>query len=93
MKTRNLFSFAGLGFTIELACLTGCSTVNSVERAQPTVQKQMTADKLIITDARLNRHVNVVSINETTISTSFTKVQVELLNKTSSTYSFRYHFE
>ena len=52
----------------------------------------MTADKRIITDAGLNRHVNVVGINETTISTGFTKVQVELLNKTSSAYSFRYHF-
>jgi uncharacterized protein YcfL len=93
MKTRNLFSFAGLGLIIGLACLAGCTTVNTVERAQPTAQKQMTADKRILTDASLDRHVNIVGINEATISTGFTKVQVELFNKTSSPYSFRYHFD
>jgi uncharacterized protein YcfL len=93
MKTIKLFFFAGLGLTAGLVCLTGCSTVNTVERAQPTAQKQMTDDKRIITDAGLNRKVNIVGINETTISTGFTKVQVELFNKSRSPYSFSYHFE
>ena len=86
--------FAGLGITAGVVFLTGCSsTVNTVERAQPTAQKQMTNDKRIITDGSLNRKVNIIGINETTISTGFTKVQVELFNKSSSPYSFRYHFE
>jgi len=93
MKTRDLFAICGLGGVAAMAGLTGCSTVNTVERAQPVAQKRMTDDKRIITDASLNRHVNVVGINETTVSTGFTKVQVELLNKTSSSYSFRYHFD
>jgi len=93
MKTRKLFSIFGIGITTGIVALTGCSTVNTLERAQPVAQKQMTDDKRVITDASLNRNVNVVGINETTISTGFTKVQVELLNKTSSPYSFRYHFE
>ena len=93
MKTHKVFSFFGLGLTAGMVGLTGCSTVNTVERAQPVVQKQMVDDKRIITDAGLNRHVNIVGINETTISTGFTKVQIELLNKSSSPYSFSYHFE
>lgn len=93
MKTPKLLSIFGLGFAAGLAVLTGCSTVNTVERAQPVAQKQMTCDKRIITDSDLNRNVNVVGINEAIIGSGFTKVQVELLNKTSSPYSFRYHFD
>jgi uncharacterized protein YcfL len=93
MKIPLLFNSASLYFAVGLVCLTGCSTVNTVERAQPVAQKQMTDDKRIITDAGLNRKVNIVGINETTISTGFTKVQVELFNKSSSSYSFSYHFE
>lgn len=93
MKILNFFASASLYLAAGLVCLTGCSTVNTVERARPVAQKQMTDDKRVITDASLNRNVNVVGINETTISTGFTKVQVELLNKTSSPYSFRYHFD
>lgn len=93
MKILNFFASASLYFAAGLVCLTGCSTVNSVERAQPAAQKQMVDDKRIITDASLNRHVSIVGINETSISTGFTKVQIELLNKSSSPYSFRYHFE
>jgi uncharacterized protein YcfL len=93
MKTPRLLGSAGLCLVVGLAGLTGCSTVNTVERAQSVAQKQMTDDKRVITDASLNRNVNVMSINETTVSTGFTKVQVELLNQTSSPYSFRYHFD
>jgi uncharacterized protein YcfL len=93
MNTRKLFSLTSLGFTAGMLVLTGCSTVNTYERAQPVARKQMADDKRVVTDASLNRNVNVVGINETTISTGFTKVQVELFNKTSSPYSFRYHFD
>ena len=85
------FASASLCFAV---CFTGCrTTVNTVERSQPNSQKEMVADKRIITDSSLNRHVSIVGINETTISTGFTKVQIELLNKSSSAYSFRYRFD
>ena len=93
MKTPKLFTIFGLGLAAGVVALTGCTTVNTVERAQPIAQKQMTDDKRVITDSDLNRNVSVVGINEATIGTGFTKVQVELLNKTSSPYSFRYHFD
>ena len=93
MKILCFFNPTSICLIAGLAILTGCSTVNSVERAQPVAQKQMTDDKRVITDAGLNRHVNVVGINETTVSTGFAKVQVELFNRTSSSYSFQYHFE
>ena len=53
----------------------------------------MVPDKRIITDATLNRRVSIVGVNETIISTGFAKVQLEVLNKSSSLYAFRYHFE
>ena len=93
MKTRKFFLFASLGLTAGMTWLTGCSTVNTVERAQPVGERQMVADKRILTDASLNRHVGIVSLNEATVSTGFLKVQVELLNRTSSPHSFRYHVE
>lgn len=93
MKILKLFGSASLCLTAGLACLTGCTTVNTVERAQPVAERQMVADKRIITDAGLNRGVSIVGVNEATISTGFTKVQIELLNRTSSPYSFHYHFE
>jgi len=77
---------AGLGL------LTGCaSTVNTVERAAPAGQRQMVSDKRIITDAGLNRAVRIVGVNEA--PGEFLKIQVELLNTTSSLKSFNYRFE
>ena len=75
-----------------LALLTGCaSTVNTVERAAPIGQRQMVNDKRIITDTGLNRAVRIVGVNET--PGEFLKVQVEVLNTTSSLKSFNYRFE
>lgn len=94
MKMNNFALYVGLGLTAGLVCLTGCTTtVNTVERAEPAAQKQMVADKRVITDASLASKVSIVGINETTISTGFAKVQIELLNKSSSPCSFRYYFE
>lgn len=75
-----------------LSLLTGCaSTVNTVERAAPVGQRQMVNDKRIITDAGLNRGVRIVGVNEA--PGEFLKVQVELLNTTSSLKGFNYRFE
>ncbi len=93
MKTRKLFSFSGFSLTVGLVCLTGCSTVNTVERAQPTAQKQMVADKRIITDASLNRRVRVLGVNESTGVGGLLRIQVEVLNTTRSLQRFNYKFE
>jgi len=77
---------------IATACLfTACTTVNTVERAAPVGQRQMVNDKRIITDAGLNRAVRIVGVNE--VPGEFLKIQVELLNSTSSLKSFNYRFE
>lgn len=81
--------FAGIAAT---CLLTACaSTVNTVERAAPVGQLQMVNDKRIITDASLNRGVRIIGVNE--VPGEFLKVQVELLNTTSSLKSFNYRFE
>lgn len=85
---RSCFTFAGLA---GLAFLSACSTVNTVERAAPMGQRQMVNDRRIITDAGLNRGVRIVGVNEA--PGEFLKVQVELLNTTSSVKSFSYRFE
>lgn len=77
---------------IVTACLfTACTTVNTVERAAPAGQRQMVNDKRIITDGGLNRAVRIVGVNE--VPGEFLKIQVELLNSTSSLKSFNYRFE
>lgn len=81
-------TFAGVA---GVALLTACSTVNTVERATPVGQRQMVNDKRIITDAGLNRATRIVGVNE--VPGEFLKIQVELLNTTSSLKSFNYRFE
>ncbi len=80
--------FAGITAT----CLfTACTTVNTVERAEPVGQRQMVNDKRVLTDASLNRAVRIVGVNE--VPGEFLRVQVELLNTTRSLKSFNYRFE
>jgi len=74
-----------------ISLLTACSTVNTVERAEPVGQRQMVNDKRIITDAGLNRAVRIVGVNET--PGVLLKVQIELQNTTSSLKRFNYRFE
>lgn len=93
MKIPNYFASASLCFTAGLVCLTGCTTVNTVERAQPAAQKQMVADKRIITDASLNRRVRVLGVNESTGIGGLLRIQVEVLNTTRSLQRFSYKFE
>lgn len=86
---HQLFICAGIA---SLSLLTGCaSTVNTVERGVPGGQRQIVSDKRIITDAGLNRGASIVGVNE--VPGEFLKVQVELLNTTSSLKSFNYRFE
>jgi uncharacterized protein YcfL len=70
----------------------GCTTVNTVERAEPVAQKQMVADKRIITDHTLSRKVRIVGVNDD-MSAEHLKIQIEVLNATHSLQNFSYRIE
>lgn len=90
MKTGIILTLAG----ILLLAGSGCKTsVNSVENAQKTGQRQMVADQRAITDKGLADKVSVVGVNTAMTPGGFLKVQVELLNNTRSLQRFSYHFE
>ena len=63
----------------------GCKTsVNSVENAQKTGQRQMISDQRAITDTGLGKKVSIVGVNSAITPGGFLKVQIELLNTTRS---------
>ena len=49
-----------------LAC--ACSTVNTVERAEPSASPNMVADKRVITDGALNDYAYVAGVSESVAS-------------------------
>lgn len=72
----------------------GCSTtMNTVERATPTAERDMVADKRILTDASLSRRVRIIGVNQSTGAGGLLKVQVEVLNTTRSIQIFSYRWE
>ena len=93
MKKLNLLGAANLCFAVGLVCMTGCTTVNTVERAQPIGERQMVSDKRISTDGSLNRKVSIIGVNEGMTPGGLVKAQVEVLNRTRSTQRFNYRFE
>ena len=72
---------------------TACSTVNTIEPVQPVAQRQMLADKRVITDTGLYGRVRPIGINVATVSTGFLKIQVEVQNLSSSVHAFAYQIE
>ena len=77
-----------------LLAVTGCKTsVNSVENAQKTGQRQMISDQRAVTDTGLGKKVSIVGVNSAMTPGGFLKVQIELLNTTRSAQRFSYHFE
>jgi uncharacterized protein YcfL len=90
MKTKFFLPLAGALLLI----VSGCATsVNSVENAQKTGQRQMITDQRVITDSSLKKKVSLVGVNQSTTPGGFLKVQIELLNTTHSLARFSYHFE
>jgi uncharacterized protein YcfL len=90
MKTAFFFPFAGA----LLLAVSGCQTsVNSVENAQKTGQRQMVADQRAVTDTSLGKKVSIVGVNSAMTPGGLLKVQIELLNTTRSLQRFSYHFE
>src|SRR5262249_37758674 len=84
-----------LGLLLGTLLTAGCSStsVNTVERAEPTGRRDMLADKRIITDTGLNRRVRILGVNPSTRPGGFLKVQVEVLNTTSVMETFNSRFE
>lgn len=78
---------------ILMLVVAGCSSVNTVERQTPVAQRQVVADKRVITDPGLNRAVSIVGVNEANVADGFLKIQIELLNRTTSTQNFKYQIE
>jgi uncharacterized protein YcfL len=94
MKTRIFLPLTVAGFTAGLLAVSGCKTsVNSVENAQKSGQRQMVSDQRAITDSTLKKKVSIVGVNQSMTSGGFLKVQIELLNTSRSLQRFSYHFE
>jgi uncharacterized protein YcfL len=90
MKTGIFLTLAGA----LLLAGSGCKTsVNSVENAQKTGQRQMVSDQRAVTDTGLGKKVSIVGVNSAMTPGGFLKVQIELLNTTRSFQRFSYHFE
>ncbi len=82
-----------------LACcvglLTACSstTVNTVEPAVPTAQREMLADLRVQTDPSLRKAVRVMGVNTATDAGGHLKVQVEIQNTTRSPKRFTWRVQ
>lgn len=73
--------------------LAGCSTVNTVERAEPEMTPDYIATKKVITDPSLADIVSVENVIQSTVSGNLLKIQVELKNKTNDYHRFLYRFQ
>jgi len=93
MKTRLSTSILCLGLAAGSSLWSGCTTVNTVEPAQPVGTRQMINDKRVITDTSLNSKVNVLGVNTATTESGLMRIQVELLNRRSSVQYFNYKIE
>jgi uncharacterized protein YcfL len=92
MKYTSSFLASVAALTVALLH-NGCTTVNTVEPAQPVAQRQMLADKRVITDTGLYGRVRPVGVNTAVVSTGFLKIQVEVQNLSSSVQAFAYRIE
>lgn len=71
--------------------MTACTTVNTVERANPIGQKKYVNDKRIITDSDLDDYAYIASVNES-MAGNLLRIQVELVNSSSAYRSINYKF-
>ena len=79
-------------FTLLCAvAFSGCSTVNTAERAQAQSSPQMVNDNRIITDGAQNDYAYIAGINESRVG-GLLKIQVRIVNSTSAYRSVNYKF-
>ena len=78
-----------------LVGLTGCrsTSVNTIEPASQTGQKEMISDQRVLTDQTLNNIVRIVGVNTATGAEGFLKIQVQVENRTRKARSFTYQVE
>lgn len=91
MKTPSLMFCLNAPLLASCLLLGGCkTTMNTVERANPSGQKTMVADKRVLTDASLARKVYIVGVNEAPTPGGMLQVQFEIANQTNSRQRFNY---
>ncbi|SRR5690606_3989669 len=74
--------------------LAGCATnVNTVQRAEPQAAPSLVNDRRVVTDQTLAKAVNIIAVNEATVSGDLLKIQVTLQNRKNSTRTYKYRFE
>ncbi len=71
--------------------LAGCSSVNTVERANPVASKKMVNDKRVITDGGLDDYAYIAGVNESCVG-DLLKVQVTVTNSTTGYRAINYKF-
>ncbi len=76
---------------VALFLTSACSTVNTVERADPQSSPTLVNDKRVITDSTLNDYAYVASVNETKRG-NLLMVQARIVNSTSALRSINYKF-
>ncbi len=76
---------------LSIFSLSACSTVNTVERANPESVSQKVNDKRVITDDFLNDYAYIASINQTYVG-GLLKIQARIVNSTSARRQLRYKF-
>ena len=88
-----LHILASIGTIAGILLLAACSSMNTLEPAQPVAQRTMLADKRVITDTGLYSRVRILGVNTATGPAGFLKIQVEVENTTLSRQAFTYRVE
>lgn len=73
--------------------VSGCTNVNTYERADSLATPNYVADKRVITDNTLAGTFRVVSINQATVSGNLLKIQATVENLKSKAKTLNYKFE
>lgn len=83
-----------MGMLVGAALLTGgCTTVNTVQRAEPLGTASVVADKRIVTDHSLGRKIQILQVNDGLASGDLKRVQVLLANTKKRALNINYSFE
>lgn len=83
-----ILSLSALSFLL----FASCSSVNTVERAEPLATPDPIAIKKVITDPALKDKADVVNVIQGTVSDDLLKIQVQVENLTYDYQDFNYQF-